>query len=57
MLFINSKIKIRSINLILLDDISFDSSDDIYQSTKSVLEGTFDYIQNFMILQHQIEDI
>ena len=35
--------------LILLDDISFDSSDDIYQSTKSVLEGTFDYIQNFMI--------
>ena len=35
--------------LILLDDISFDSSDDIYQSTKSVLEGTYDSIDNFMI--------
>ena len=35
--------------LILLDDISFDSSDDIYQSTKSVLEGTYDSIENFMI--------
>jgi len=35
--------------LILLDDISFDSSNDIYQSTKSVLEGTYDSIENFMI--------
>ena len=33
----------------MLDDISFDSSDDIYQSTKSVLEGTYDSIENFMI--------
>ena len=41
----NSKYKF----LILLDDISFESSDDIYQSTKSVLEGTYDTIQNFMI--------
>ena len=35
--------------LIMLDDISFDSSNDIYQSTKSVLEGTYDSIENFMI--------
>ena len=41
----NSKYKF----LILLDDISFESSDDIYQSTKSVLEGTYDTIENFMI--------
>ena len=29
--------------------ISFDGSDDIYQSTKSLLEGTYDTIENFMI--------
>ena len=46
------KLKNEKLNykfLILLDDISFDSSDDIYQSTKSLLEGTYDSIENFMI--------